>query len=106
MDGPSQYAVAFWAEERSDGGPLLLAARELRWQMIGPVGDFHSLHYRLRTLAAFCRRNLVVDESKLYILANRQLVNEIEVLKDESDVVPANVSEWASLAADKSSPRK
>ena len=57
------------------------------------MGDAHLVHHLVDPGAPLARGDVVVEQRKLDILADGELVDEIEGLEDEADVPLAEVGE-------------
>jgi hypothetical protein len=68
--------------------------------MLGPMRNLHILQRGADTsLALTCRHILVVKQRQLHVLEHREVIDEIEALKDEPDAVPAQHRELAFAPA-------
>ena len=70
------------------GDALLLAARELRPEVVAAVRDVHAFEHRVDSRLALARGRLRVDQRQLDVLVDRELVDEVEALEHEADVAP------------------
>ena len=62
--------------------------------MFGAVRDAHLVHHTGHPLAAHAGRDIVIQERKLDVFFNRQLINQVERLEDETDVLLADIAEF------------
>ena len=72
-----------------DGHALLLSARELLREVLGPVGDGHSLHHGRDPLLALRGADVQVAQRQLNVFIYVQFVNQVETLEHEADVTLA-----------------
>ena len=82
-----------------DGHTLLLSARQLLREVLGPVGDGHPLHHRRDPLLALRRADVQVAQRQLDVLIDVQLVDEVEALEHEADVAFAELGALLLLQA-------
>ena len=82
-----------------DGDALLLSARELLREVLGAVGDGHSLHHGRDPLLALRGADVQVAQRQLYVFIDVQLVDEVEALEHEADVALAELGALLLLQA-------
>jgi len=74
----------------SDCNALLLAARELRWNVVHATTHANTAQNAFAALAAFCRRKRPVQRERHFDIFKRcHARDEVERLKDKAQVVEA-----------------
>ena len=61
--------------------------------MVAAVGDADAVHRGIDALALFLRRHVAIGEAKRDVLADRQLVDQVEALEHEAEAVAAQLRE-------------
>src|SRR4029077_10321326 len=79
----------FAGDGARDGDALLLAARELAWQMFGAVRHADALERLLHSLPPLGRPHAAVSERQLDVFKHREVADQIEALEDEPDLAIA-----------------
>ena len=69
-----------------DGHTLLLAARELRGEVLHPVRHADALQGLLHALLALVGGHAAVGQRQLHVLEDREVADQVEALEDESDL--------------------
>ena len=82
-----------------DGHALLLSARELLREVLGPMGDGHPLHHGGDPLLALRRADVQVAQRQFDVLIDVQFVDEVEALEHEADVALAELGALLLLQA-------
>ena len=65
--------------------------------MSGPVRNADPIHDGCDPMLALACRHIVVQQRKLDIFGDREFVDQVEALKDESDIVLTQMRELHSL---------
>ena len=78
-------------EGASDRHTLLLAAGQLRREVIGPIGEAHFREAGEHPFAALSSRHLGVDERQLDVAVSGRARQQVVGLEHESDVLAADV---------------
>src|SRR5579884_2458448 len=85
--------LGFPYQRSRNGDALLLTTGKLGRAMLCSMGNPHLVEHALDSRLALRGGEIVVEERKLDILANRQLVDQIEALEYESDVALSRFGE-------------
>ena len=73
-----------------DGDALLLAARELRREVLHAVRHADLLERLLDALLALVRGHAAVGQRQLDVLVDREVADQVEALEDEADLAVAD----------------
>ena len=80
-----------------DSDALLLAARELRRQMLRAMRHADALEGFGHALPPFLGQHAAVGERQLHVLEHRQIADQVEALKDEPDFPVADTRAFPRL---------
>src|SRR5262249_61394096 len=73
-----------------DGYELLMPARKLAWTIARAIRDAHHLQKLHDARAPLGRPHVRVGERLLHVLKHRQIADQVEALKDKTDLLIAN----------------
>ena len=79
-------------QRASDRHALLLAARQLRRRVPGPVTEAHVIQRFLGALVALGRRHARIDQRQLDVLERRGPRQQVEILEHEADELVAHLA--------------
>ncbi len=94
------------ADDRpGDGDALLLAARELRREVVHPRAEADAIERRLGQLPPLGVRHAPVEQRNLHVVEHAQVADQVEDLEDEADLLVADRRQRAIASSSRSASR-
>jgi hypothetical protein len=78
-----------------DGHALLLAAGELRREVVDARGEADAVEGGERQAPALLVRQAPVEQRDLHVVEHREVAHQVELLEDEADLLVAQARELA-----------